>query len=244
MSQSIVCTDTNYYIIIIIIIIIIFIIIIIIIIIVITIVIILPLSSLLLLLLWLFLSLLLLFITIVIIIITLSLSLLRLWLLYNYHHHYDLYLAWEHAHLAPRICTYSVLSSLLLWSGNGRFHLIPLNLLHWHWDSNTVASVSTQQMNPEEYRLIIHVNPLFYGIYCVIYILCVVLSNDRLCNVFVIIIFQPIGTLPLTWINSLTLGGFDYSLKLGNFKLISTINILRISCEILIRWMPQHLTDH
>ena len=38
--------------------------------------------------------------------------------------------------------------------------------------------------------------------------------------------------------------GFDYSLKLGNFKLISAINILSIFCEIHIRWMPQHLTDH
>ena len=38
--------------------------------------------------------------------------------------------------------------------------------------------------------------------------------------------------------------GFDYNLKLMNFKLISTINIWSISCEIAIRWMPQHLTDH
>ena len=45
-------------------------------------------------------------------------------------------------------------------------------------------------------------------------------------------------------INSLTPGGFDYSLKLVNFKLISLINILSIFCEIAIRWMPQHLTDH
>ena len=42
-------------------------------------------------------------------------------------------------------------------------------------------------------------------------------------------------------------GGFEYSLKLVNFKLISMINmmnILNIFCEIAIRWMPQHLTDH
>ena len=43
---------------------------------------------------------------------------------------------------------------------------------------------------------------------------------------------------------SLASGGFDYSLKLVNFKLISTINILSISREIAIRWMSQHLTDH
>ena len=44
--------------------------------------------------------------------------------------------------------------------------------------------------------------------------------------------------------NSLAPEGFEYSLKLINFKLISTINILSIFCEIAIRWMPQHLTDH
>ena len=44
--------------------------------------------------------------------------------------------------------------------------------------------------------------------------------------------------------NSLVPEGFDYSLKWVNFKLISTINILSIFCEIAIRWMPLHLTDH
>ena len=44
-------------------------------------------------------------------------------------------------------------------------------------------------------------------------------------------------------INSLAPGAFDYSLKLVNFKLISTINILSIFCEIAIRWTPQHLSD-
>ena len=39
-------------------------------------------------------------------------------------------------------------------------------------------------------------------------------------------------------------GGFDYSLKLVNFKLISTIDMLSIFCEIANRWIPQHLTDH
>ena len=34
------------------------------------------------------------------------------------------------------------------------------------------------------------------------------------------------------------------SLKLVNFKLISTIIIWSIFCEIAIRWMPQYLTDH
>ena len=38
-------------------------------------------------------------------------------------------------------------------------------------------------------------------------------------------------------------GGFDYSLKSVNFKLISMINILSVFYEIVIRWMPQHLTD-
>ena len=46
------------------------------------------------------------------------------------------------------------------------------------------------------------------------------------------------------WVNSLAPGGFDYSLKLVNFKLISRINILGIFCEIAIRRMPLYLTDH
>ena len=50
--------------------------------------------------------------------------------------------------------------------------------------------------------------------------------------------------LPVGQFNSLAPEGFDYSLKLVNFKLISTINILSIFCEIAIRWMPQHLIDH
>ena len=45
-------------------------------------------------------------------------------------------------------------------------------------------------------------------------------------------------------LNSLAPGGFDYSLKSINFKLIPTIDILSIFCEIAIRWMPQHPTDH
>ena len=45
------------------------------------------------------------------------------------------------------------------------------------------------------------------------------------------------------WINSLAPGGFDYSLRLVNFKPISMINILSISCEIVIRWIPHH-TDY
>ena len=46
-------------------------------------------------------------------------------------------------------------------------------------------------------------------------------------------------------INSLAPGGFDYSLKLVNLKLISKVNILKVFfCEIAIRWMPQHLTDY
>ena len=44
------------------------------------------------------------------------------------------------------------------------------------------------------------------------------------------------------WVNSLAPGGFDYSLKLVNCKLISMIDTLNIFCEIAIRWMPQHLT--
>ena len=45
-------------------------------------------------------------------------------------------------------------------------------------------------------------------------------------------------------INSLAPGGFDYSLKLVNFNLVSMLDILSIFSEIAIRWMPQHLTDH
>ena len=45
-------------------------------------------------------------------------------------------------------------------------------------------------------------------------------------------------------LNSLAPGGFDYSLKLVNFKLILKINILSIFCEIGIRWLPQPLTYH
>ena len=45
-------------------------------------------------------------------------------------------------------------------------------------------------------------------------------------------------------INSLVPGVFVYSLNLVNFKLISMINISSIFCEIAIRWMPQHVTDH
>ena len=44
--------------------------------------------------------------------------------------------------------------------------------------------------------------------------------------------------------NSLAPGGFDYSLKLVNVKLITTIHFLSTFCEIAIRWMPQHVTDH
>ena len=49
------------------------------------------------------------------------------------------------------------------------------------------------------------------------------------------------GMKPL--LNSLASGGSNYSLKLVNFKLISTINISSIFCEIATGWMPQHLTD-
>ena len=52
------------------------------------------------------------------------------------------------------------------------------------------------------------------------------------------------ATNTVSGINSLAPGGFDYSLKSVNFKFISTINIIIIFCEIAIRWMPQHLTDH
>ena len=45
-------------------------------------------------------------------------------------------------------------------------------------------------------------------------------------------------------VNSLAPGRFGYSIKLLNSKLISTFNILSIFCEIAIRWMPQHPTDH
>ena len=44
--------------------------------------------------------------------------------------------------------------------------------------------------------------------------------------------------------NSLAPWGFDCRLRLENFKLISIINIVRIFCEIAMRWMPQHLIDY
>ena len=47
-----------------------------------------------------------------------------------------------------------------------------------------------------------------------------------------------------TWFNSLASVRFEHSLKLINFKLISTINILSILCEIAIRWGPKYLTGH
>ena len=43
---------------------------------------------------------------------------------------------------------------------------------------------------------------------------------------------------------SLTPGGFDNRLRLVNFKLVSMIISLSVFCEIIIRWMPLHLTDH
>ena len=55
--------------------------------------------------------------------------------------------------------------------------------------------------------------------------------------------FMP-DRVPSSHLNSLVPGGCDYSLKLVNFKRISTMNILCIFCEMAIRWMPQHLTDH
>ena len=59
---------------------------------------------------------------------------------------------------------------------------------------------------------------------------------------FFLLIFDPL--IKRIQFNSLAPGGFDYSLKLVNFKLISMIDILSISLEITIRWMPQHLTEH
>ena len=50
--------------------------------------------------------------------------------------------------------------------------------------------------------------------------------------------------IPNREINSLAPGGFDYSLKLINFELISMMNISSIVYEIAIRWTPQHLPDH
>ena len=44
------------------------------------------------------------------------------------------------------------------------------------------------------------------------------------------------------YFNSLAPGGLHCSLKLVNFKLISTTNC--IFCEIVIRWVPRNLTDH
>ena len=38
-------------------------------------------------------------------------------------------------------------------------------------------------------------------------------------------------------------GMYGCNLKLVIFKLISEIDILSISCEIILMWMPQDLTD-
>ena len=63
-------------------------------------------------------------------------------------------------------------------------------------------------------------------------------------NAMTFVYVHPLGHHFRQAINSLALGGYDYSLKLVNFKLISTMNILCIFCEIAIKWMPQHPTDH
>ena len=57
-------------------------------------------------------------------------------------------------------------------------------------------------------------------------------------------VIEMIGNTAVRQFNSLVAGGLGYSLKLINFKLISTINILRIVCEIAIMCKPQHLTNH
>ena len=44
-------------------------------------------------------------------------------------------------------------------------------------------------------------------------------------------------------VNSLAPGRCGCYLKLVVFKLVSRINILSISCEIVLRWTPQDLTD-
>ena len=62
--------------------------------------------------------------------------------------------------------------------------------------------------------------------------------------------FEKQQARPKMTIISISYGGWTFKikmwpfLKLVNFKLISTMNILCIFCEIAIRWMPQHLTDH
>ena len=45
------------------------------------------------------------------------------------------------------------------------------------------------------------------------------------------------------WVNSLSPGTYGCNLKLVIFKLKSRTDILSISCEIALRWMPQDLTD-
>ena len=45
-------------------------------------------------------------------------------------------------------------------------------------------------------------------------------------------------------INSLCPGRCDCNLKLIIFKHLSMTDILNISYEIALRWMPQELTDH
>ena len=78
------------------------------------------------------------------------------------------------------------------------------------------------------------------------------LANDMKCKI-VFVFLQNISACQVTrtltairdqGINSLAPGRFDHSLKLVNFKLISTIPILGIFCEVTIKRRPQHLTGH
>ena len=53
----------------------------------------------------------------------------------------------------------------------------------------------------------------------------------------------PYGVTRPQWVNSLAPGRYGCNLKLVIFKLISRVDILKISCEVAIRWMLQDLID-
>ena len=95
---------------------------------------------------------------------------------------------------------------------------------------------------------------LLYMIHCVLIHFCFICSAYEIkhtwCKFDVYVASSVIQNWPINIascrpsLNSLAPGWFDHSLKLINFKLISTINVLSIFCEPAIRWRPQHLINH
>ena len=69
-------------------------------------------------------------------------------------------------------------------------------------------------------------------------------ASSHFLNQWWLVYWRIYASLGLNELNSLAPGRFDYNLKLVNFKLLSMKKFLSIFCEIVIRWMPHHLTDH